>query len=365
MKIVIATPLYPPEIGGPSTYTKLLETELPRHGFEVVVVPFGLVRHWPKGLRHLLYGWRLWRASLGAGIIYAQDPVSVGLPALVVVKLTRKKLLIRVPGDYAWEQSCQRFGVKENIDDFQNKTYGFRVELLRSCQRLTVSQADQIITPSRYFSRLVGGWIPNRTEKVETIYNGIDFRELPQSAEANSYQPKTIISAGRLVPWKGFEMLIKSLPVLSDWHLLIAGEGPDRLRLERLVKQLDLSNRVLFLGSMNRLDLLKKIKESEIFALNTSFESFSFQVVEAMCLGTPVITTNIGSLPEIINNNQSGILIKPNSQTEFVEAVINISTNAQLRQKLIGSAKQGAQQFSIENTLKQTARLIKNLSAVN
>ena len=81
MRILIATGVYPPESGGPATNTKLLEEQMPARGFSVDVLPFRTVRHFPLGVRHTAYFLRLLRMARCADMLYAQDAVSVGLPA--------------------------------------------------------------------------------------------------------------------------------------------------------------------------------------------------------------------------------------------------------------------------------------------
>ena len=92
-RILIATGLFPPEIGGPATYSKLLQDMLPDFGFWVTVLPFREVRRLPKLIRHVWYFWRVVRAGFYADIIFAQDPVSVGLPAA----LAARKQELKVP----------------------------------------------------------------------------------------------------------------------------------------------------------------------------------------------------------------------------------------------------------------------------
>jgi len=70
-------------------------------------------------LRHFWYFIQCLRLSRRADIIFAQDPISAGLPALLAAKILNRKFFIRVAGDYAWEQSVNRFGVRDSIDDFQ------------------------------------------------------------------------------------------------------------------------------------------------------------------------------------------------------------------------------------------------------
>src|SRR3989338_1641940 len=118
MKLVIATPLYPPEIGGPATYSRLLEEGLPMKGIEVELVKFSEVRHLQKLIRHYVYYRRVLKAARGADAVLALDPVSVGLPAMWAAKRAKKPFVVKIVGDYAWEQGRQRFGVEAELDDF-------------------------------------------------------------------------------------------------------------------------------------------------------------------------------------------------------------------------------------------------------
>ena len=387
MRILIATGIYPPDIGGPATYSKLLHDELPRRGIAVSVASFGEVRHKPKALRHFSYFLRVVRASRGCDLIFAQDTVSAAFPAMLAAKLTGKRFFVRVPGDYAWEQSVQRFGVTDTIDAFQSKKFGWKAELLRRIQQAVVNGAERVITPSMYFKELVSKWVKN-SAKVQCIYNGIDLTAIPTNGErpvakpsaekdsmpstendsepinrtarstrsaqkknAPKFQPKTIISAGRLVPWKGFVVLIEMLADLPGWKLSIVGDGPIRGDLESAAARLGVSDRVSFLGMIPRADLISLIQASEAFVLNTAFESFSFQVVEAMAAGTPVITTNIGNLTEIVDDGVSGILVAPDDTQAIVAAIKRLSSDSGLRAIMIAAARTKAEQFSIERTL--------------
>lgn len=349
-KILIATGIFPPDIGGPATYSHLLLNELPKRGFEVGVLSFSSVRHLPKIVRHVVYALRLWRRGREYDCIYAQDPISVGLPSLVISRLIGKKFFIRVAGDYAWEQSAQRFKVGDTIDNFQIKKYGFRVELLRWLQTMVVRRADQVITPSKYFCRLVSGW-GVASGKIVAIYNGIRLEDYTGPVAAWPERPNIIISAGRLVPWKGFDGLIDLLADLPDWQLVILGDGPDRWRLGERAQTCGVANRVLFAGAVSRSQMFDWLHRAKVFVLNTAFESFSFQVVEAMHSGIPVITTKIGSLPELVTDWQEGILVQPDDLAAIKEAIIWLENHPEQRESLISQAKVKSREFTIEQTL--------------
>lgn len=384
MRIVIATGIFPPDIGGPATYSALLAEELPKRGIEVRIVtygPAGVSRSIPKGLRHLIYFFRCFFAAIGSDIVFAQDPVSAGLPALIAARLAGAKFIIRIAGDYAWEQAMQRFHVRDSVDAFQTKKYSSGVECLRNIQKYVAGHADRVITPSNYFRELVGRWVREK-ENVVTIYNGIDLKPASPTSQGGPVLPATerergrtelrganvptsvekrILSAGRLVPWKGFAELIGLMPKLPDWKLTIVGDGPERTSLEAKVRELKLENRVTLLRALPREDLLRELGQARVFVLNTSFESFSFQVVEAMHAGVPVVSTSIGNLSEIIENGKEGILVEPNDANAITSAITKLDRDAAFRAAVVESARAKAGRFSIQATLDSLEQLFKNL----
>ena len=96
MKVLIVTPLYPPEIGGPATYTAALKRHLGSLGFNLTILPFSRVRVYPKVFRHLLFTYQIWKKSKGVDLVYAQDPVSVGFPVFLACRLRKKKFILRI-----------------------------------------------------------------------------------------------------------------------------------------------------------------------------------------------------------------------------------------------------------------------------
>lgn len=132
MKILIATGIYPPDIGGPAQYAKNLETVWRRAGHQVAVAYFGLVRKWPTGLRHLLYALSLLPKVAAADFVLALDTFSVGLPAVLVSRLLGKKIIIRTGGDFLYEWHVERTGDLVLLREF----YQTRMNRLSAKERL-------------------------------------------------------------------------------------------------------------------------------------------------------------------------------------------------------------------------------------
>lgn len=359
MRLVIATPLYPPEIGGPATHTLFLEHMLPAHDIEVETVPFAHVRHWPKGLRHIQYAWRLWRAARRADVLFAQDTVSAGLPALLAARLARVPLLVRVPGDHAWEQGRQRFGVTDSLEEFQKKRYGWRIELLRRVARAVVRHATLVTVPSEYFKRIVGEWV-TRTD-IRVIYNGVDLALKPVRPPRLPSRP-FFVSIGRLVPWKGFGELIELVERMPGWTLVIVGDGPLRTELADQVRARGVEDRVIFTGSLPRAEVAGWLGVSDAFVLNSSFESFSYQVVEAMGAGVPVIAPAIGSIPELIHDGVEGVLVTPGDLQSIEKALRSVHADSALWRGRTEAARHAAARFSADATAQAFAQAVRDVA---
>ncbi len=368
-KILIATGLYPPESGGPATYTKTLEDKLPAYGFELVVLPYKEVRHLPRGIRHLAYFFRCWSLARKADLVYAQDTFSVGLPAVLAAILARRTFLVRVPGDYAWEQARQRFGVKDELEDFQNRRYGVRVGILRAAQCFVVRRAKAVVVPSEYMKRIVGGWLVlSRVEglalsrieainagKIFVIYSSI---ELPVQYELPNNRPDgfLVVTVARLVPWKGIDTLLDAVRQEPNWSLAVVGDGPERARLEGLA-----TATTLFTGELPHEQAMGWIQAADVFALTSTYEGLSHVLIEALSLGKPVVATVAGGNPEVIEDGVNGLLTPPHDVVSLHSMLGRIDADRDLAQKLGAEGAQRAQSFSIENSITKIADLLNAL----
>lgn len=350
MKVLLATPLYPPDTGGPATDTVVLEKELPTYEIITETLSFGRVRHMPKGIRHIHYFFLLLKKARHKDCIIALDTFSVCLPALCAAKILRKPLIVRVPGDYAWEQGVQRFGVTDTIEIFQTKRYGFLLEMIRTLQKFALKHATHVVVPSDFLKNIVTEWgVPS--EKLTRVYLGIPLSEeilLPK----NVPEGKIIFSLGRLVPWKGFSMIIELMKDLSDeWYVVIAGEGPLRKELELLATTLGVSPRVTFLGPISHAEVLGWFRRADVFVQNTSQETFSFQVLEALAAGVPIVTTRVGPIPELITDGIEGVLCSPNDKKVFTKAIVSVVDEPDVWRTRSIAARKRAENFSSEKSV--------------
>jgi glycosyltransferase involved in cell wall biosynthesis len=330
MRLLVATPLYPPESGGPATYSKLLEEHLPDKGDDISLVKFSEVKHMPKGIRHFEYFQRAYAAGKNADVILALDPVSTGLPALFAAKLLDKPFVVKIVGDFAWEQGSQRYGITGTLDEFvkQEKT-PFAVACLRAVQTFVARHATKIIVPSNYLKGIISAWgIP--PAKIEVIYNSISLPVLQKSFEVRE---ASIVSSGRLVPWKGMEKVIDAVAEVQkeilSVTLTIVGDGPDRKKLEEQGEK-QLGNSISFTGMLSQADNLNTIQSSSIYVLNSSYEGLSHQLIEAMMLGKAIIATSVGGNPELIEDGVNGLLVAYGDEKALEEALKKLLQDAEM-----------------------------------
>ncbi|HVV39377.1 MAG TPA: glycosyltransferase family 4 protein [Candidatus Paceibacterota bacterium] len=336
MKILLATPLYPPDSGGPSTYAKMLVDELPKRGIEVVLLKFGEVHNLPPVVRHIVYFFKCISRAWGVDAIYALDTMSVGWPAFFASVCAWKKFVVRVPGDHIWEQGAQRFGITASLDEMQRFSLRWHPYLLflRVLQHFVIRFANVVVTPSEYMKKIVISW-GARPERVQVIYSSV---HLPVAFTLPSKRPEgfLVVTIARRVPWKGIEALERVVARESGWAFKLIVDLP-------------------------HVEAMGWVKAADVFALNSTYEGLSHALVEAMALGTSVVATNVGGNPELVTSGKNGLLIPPKDDEALYAALKNIETHPEEARKRVEHAKEYTQQFSIDITIEKLVNLLKTI----
>ncbi len=360
--ICIATPLYAPQIGGPATHVALLEHELPKEEFELRIVKFSDVLRLPKALRHIVYFFSVLHHAKDADFVYALDPVSVGLPALLAARVRGKKMLLRVGGDYAWEQGTQRFGVEETLDEFVTHRQSSRsVRLLQWVQNFVARRAALVIAPSEYLSGIIRTWGVHQ-KNIRVVYSQPELSAAHISrSEARKKlniheDEELVLSAGRLVPWKGYEGLIDAVALVRQERaarLYIAGDGPYRAAVEAHINKQNAAEYVTLLGQLPQQELALWIAAADMFVLNTRYEGLSHVLLEAFAVGTPVITTPVGGNHELVEDGSTGLLVRYNDIPLLASAILRLFKNRDMAIALAGRAHESLEKFSPERAIGQ------------
>ena len=164
-------------------------------------------------------------------------------------------------------------------------------------------------------------------------------------------ESKTIIAAGRLVPQKGFDLLIEAFKIVNekhpDWKLKIFGGGRERQNLLELIEENELYNHVILMGSTPNIDV--ELTKSSIYALSSRFEGFGMVIVEAMQCGVPVVSFDCPKGPgEIIKHNEDGILVEDGNVEAFAESLIRLIEDNDLRREFSHKGMQNVKRYEID-----------------
>jgi glycosyltransferase involved in cell wall biosynthesis len=202
--------------------------------------------------------------------------------------------------------------------------------LLKNLQRFVVRSSKCIVVPSNYLKDVIVGW--NLKIPIQIIPNAVGRSENAVKKESISNElnlsGKNILTAGRLVTWKGIDTILNSFPELlksfPDSSLLIAGEGPEENSLKNLSKSLGIEKNVTFLGRIKNSELRRYMRASDVFVLLSLYEGMSHVILEAMLMKVPVIASNVCGNPETIKDGHTGILVEPNDLKAFITGITEI-----------------------------------------
>ncbi len=239
------------------------------------------------------------------------------------------------------------------------------VRLLAKIQSFVVGRAKLVIVPSNYLKSVVEKWgIPS--DKIRVIYSSLYPLSVNGSRDEIrsrlEYKYPTIISAGRLVPWKGFDVLIDVIDSLRntfpDITLIIAGDGEDRVKLGKKAADLNLREHIKFIGSISKDTLGATIKAADVFVLNTAYEGLSHQLIEVMDIGTAIVTTKAGGNPELITDGVNGFLVDFNNVEQLTESITRVLNHPESRERMVQSARGFSKEFAKEKILEKIVAML-------
>ena len=225
----------------------------------------------------------------------------------------------------------------------------------------------KIICISQHVKGFVESQEGIRPEKTALVYNGIGrfFENAAQDPlvglEKVTDDDLVIVSVGSLVENKGHHVLIEAVRMLCRERpalkVLIAGSGPQRSALQDHVDRCGLSSTVVFVGVVK--DVRQVLDAADIFVLPTVHrEGLSLAVLEAMQQGLPVIASQIGGVPELVDDGATGILVTPNDPRILAQAISTLADDSQLRHQMGESGRKKIDHwFRVERMVAQIESL--------
>lgn len=230
-----------------------------------------------------------------------------------------------------------------------------------------VDTARAIVTETDYAAQFLRERFANRADRVHRIYNGLDLGEFDRAHFSST--PPLIVAVGRLIPKKGFRDLIRACSLLAErgksFQCEIIGEGPLEIELRSQIERLGLQNRVVLSGTKPQSQVRHHLAAANVFVLPSvidpdgGMDNLPTVIMEAMATGLPIVSTNLGGIPEMVVENETGFLVQPGDVESMADGIQNLISDCSLAERLGQSGYDRAQAlFSIEKNVRDLCALI-------
>jgi len=232
-------------------------------------------------------------------------------------------------------------------------------------EQIFLPRLDVIIANSVFTARIIQKEYPNTAANLCTIYKSIDpdqyFLAFQLRQSLNLSMPKVLLMVGSNLQRKGIRTLIRAaamiIPEYPDLLIKVAGNDPAIPSFQRLSSQLGIADHVVFLGHQSREQLIKLYSEATIFVLPALTEALGIVFLEAMASGVPVIGTNVGGIPEIVQDGVNGLLVPEDDPAALSRAMDRLLKNDSMREKFVQAGLETVKQFSIEKMISETYKV--------
>jgi glycosyltransferase involved in cell wall biosynthesis len=229
----------------------------------------------------------------------------------------------------------------------------FRTGPFRLVERTLGRMTDRVIAITDALAHFTVERVGIPAAKVVTIHYGLDGLPEPWGENGRDDVPdhaRVLLSVSRLTEQKGIDVAVRALPSLpADIVLVVLGEGPERGALESLARQLGVSDRLFLLGRVP--DVAAWLRRADAYVQPARWEGFGLAVLEAMLAGLPIAASNVSSLPELVVDGSTGLLVPPDDAEALALAILQLFE----RPELGAAARERAhREFSVDRMAEQT-----------
>jgi glycosyltransferase involved in cell wall biosynthesis len=376
MKVLVVSGIWPPDVGGPASHAPDVARWLHERGHAVEVVTTASTeptlepyRVWwasratPKGLLHVRTAALIRARAARADVVYTTGMFGRSAAGSLAA---RRPCVVKLTADPAFERARRRGIVGGRVEEFQSGGGGLQSRALRLARDVELARAAHVFCPSAWLAELAVSWgVP--AERVSVLPNPSPApHELPARDELQrrlGVNGATLAFAGRLTAQKSLSVAVEAVAQADGVELLVAGEGPDREPLERLAGELGIGDRVRFLGPQPRERVLELFRAADAAILSSSWENFPHTVVEALTVGTPVLSTRAGGVAEVVEHERNGLLVEQGDAVALGAEIRRFFGDAELRERLRAAAAPSVEAYApdrvlgeLEATLERVAR---------
>jgi glycosyltransferase involved in cell wall biosynthesis len=376
MRIAIVSSYYPwpPSVGGVETIVRNVSEELARRGHDVHVVttPFDVttmnrVSEYGVEERDGVTVHKLRTGRLRVGYARLLDGLKKAVerirPEIVHSHNLHPHLfqLAKWKHEFGYKLLAELHYPTVNFDFYiQEFLSPFAVRLLKWRR----SDIDSFIAHTRMEKSWLVHAVGAEDDQVELLRPPMIRSEyFSANYEKCSKIPESLLYVGRVVPKKGLHILIKALRLVGSASLTVAGTADKTYlaKLMKLVERLGLKGRVKFLGFVTEEEKISMMGVHDVFVCPTLADYHPIVLLEAQALGTPVIATRVGAIPEIILDGQTGLLVEPGNEPELAKAMEILLRNEVMRSEFSRRAREFAKNFTAEKATDKLEALYCNV----
>jgi len=380
MRVLITSPVFPPDLGGPAVYVPSFGRFLVERGHDVKVVAFCSDPE-PKGhpfpvraisrgnlaVRYVKAFFAVWQEAKGCDVVYVQEHLA--LLHVLAAKLRGVPAVIRIMVDGAWEISHRKGWIGgDDIVTFETKDYGWQVKFTRFLQRRWWSWCTRLIACSEFLRQICiqrYGVAADKVVRIFNAYHGTPAEQLTQTRDAACRElgldptRRYVLTICRLMVWKGVDGILRALQSLpQDTVLLVAGDGDMEAEWKRLAGELGLGDRARFLGNVPHRLIPLYIRAADVFVLNSEYEGLSHTLIEVATLGTAIVCTGVCGNPEVVEDGVNGFLVRPKDSAQLAGVLAKLLADKGLRERVARAAQADAGRFSRTATFEQVEAVL-------
>ena len=350
MNILITVGIFPPDIGGPASFVPKISDFLIENGHNVKIICLSEVgnihtednldvirikRSNNLPIRWIKTIYQIVKNGRRSDLIFVNG---LGVESAIANLILQKQLIRKIVGDPVWERAYNKKRTTESFDDFQNNKHSFLIEVQKLLRNWSINSAEIVITPSDHLKSFVSGL--GFSNKILKINNGVDITDIKKTNIHKADVNLLIIS--RLVVQKNINIVIEAIGLLDDrkLKLSIIGEGNEFSKLESLIHDLNLQNRVQLLGKIDSNRISQFLLTADIFIQASDYEGLPHSVLEAINYEVPILSTEVGGCKDLLNDGERGFIIPiPPDKKIIAENIIYIIDNKDEATKRADAAK--------------------------
>ncbi len=349
MKVLLATGIYPPEIGGPATFIPRFAQFLTEKSIDLEVLTFksplpeiSSLGAWevhyikPSSIKALRF-WRVFRWLILSGRKFDAIFANGMHEEIGICKLFMKtQAVAKIVGDPVWERATNSGLTKKDIDSFNLTSPSNPIlKLQRLLLKFSLNRYSEVTAPSTTLVSQIKRW--GVYKNVTYVPNGV-----PVKPPLERTKKVDLVAVSRIVKWKRLDLLIRSIEG-TDLKFRIIGDGPELESLKVLSRELNVQ--VEFCGQRSNLEIDELIMESSVFVQASSYEGQSFSLLKAMSLGIPSIVSPIKANLDVIEISESGMVFKDMNPTQMRKDLTALLSNRELLSRLSSGARKRATDY--------------------